>query len=41
MKVVWLEGDVAALSLLAFPLGLAIQLQQSNWNLADALWQNF
>ena len=38
IKVGVLEGDFAALSLLVFPLGLAIQLQQSNLNLADALW---
>ena len=38
IKVAVLEGDFAALSLLGFPLGLAIQLQQSNLNLADALW---
>ena len=31
-----LESDFAALSLLGFPLQL--QLQQSNLNLADALW---
>ena len=33
-----LEGDFATLSLLGFPLGLTIQLQQSNLNLAGALW---
>jgi len=38
IKVAVLEGDFAALSLLGFPLGVAIQLQQSNLNLADALW---
>ena len=38
IKKAVLEGDFAALSLLGFPLGLAIQLQQSNLNLADALW---
>ena len=36
IKMAVLEGDFAALSLLGFPLGLAIQLQQSNLNLADA-----
>ena len=38
IKVALLEGDFAVLSLLGFPLGLTIQLQQSNLNLADALW---
>ena len=38
IKVAVLEGDFAALSLLGFPLGVSIQLQQSNLNLADALW---
>ena len=38
IKVAVLEGDFAALSLMGFPLGLAIQLQQSILNLADALW---
>ena len=38
IKVALLEGDFAVLSLLGFPLGLTIQLQQSNFNLADALW---
>ena len=33
-----LEGDFAVLSLLGSPLRLTIQLQQSNLNLADALW---
>ena len=36
IKVALLEGDFAVLSLLGFPLGLTIQLQQSNLNLADA-----
>ena len=38
IKVALLEGDAAVLSLLVFPLGLTIELQQSNLNLADALW---
>ena len=38
IKVAVLEGDFAALSLLGFPLGVAIQLQQSNLNFADVLW---
>ena len=38
INVTLLEGDFAVLSLLGFPLGLTIQLQQSNLNLADALW---
>ena len=38
INVTLLEGDFAVLSLLEFPLGLTIQLQQSNLNLADALW---
>ena len=37
IRVALLEGDFAVLSLLGFPLGLTIQLQQSNLNLADAL----
>ena len=38
IKVAVLEGDFAALSLLGFPLEVAIQLQQNNLNLDDALW---
>ena len=38
VKVALLEGDFAVLSLLGFPLRPTIQLQQSNLNLADALW---
>ena len=38
IRVAVLEGDFAALSLLGFPLGVAIQLQQSNLNFADVLW---
>ena len=38
IKVALLEGDFPVLSLLGFPVGLTIQLQQSNLNLADALW---
>ena len=38
IKVALLEGDTAALSLLLFPLGFTLQVQQSNLNLADALW---
>ena len=38
IKVAALEGDTADLSLLVFPLGFTLQLQQSNLNLADALW---
>ena len=38
IKVTLLESDFAVLSLLGFPLGLTIQLQQSNLNLTDALW---
>ena len=35
IKVGVLEGDFAALSLLVFPLGLAIQLQQSTVSTLD------
>ena len=38
IKVIVLEGDLASLTALGFPMAVSLQLQQSCLNLSEAMW---
>ena len=38
IKVIVLEGDLATLTALGFPMAVSLQLQQSCLNLSEAMW---